>query len=338
MKKIYVAIIGGSGYGGGELLRLLLFHDNVEISFVTSRRNAGKFVYEVHPNLRNLTELKFVNKPIEEIADEVDLLFFATPNGVAMQEAPKIIGKTRIIDTSADFRLKNLEEFKHYYGKHECPELIEKFAYGLTEFNKETIKKARYIANPGCFATGALLAIIPLAKEGLLKNLVIDSKTGSSGSGADPSITTHHPERAMDFRAYNVLSHRHYLEIYQELKKFNTNVDFSFVPHSTPMIRGIFTTCYSFLDKKITKEELSDIYRKYYANEYFVRLVESPRCSIVAGTNFCDIGFACNENRVVVMSAIDNLVKGDAGQAIQNMNVMFNFDEKTGLEFPGMHP
>jgi len=341
MKKIKLSIIGGGGYVGGELLRFLLFHPKAEIVAITTKGNEGRLISEVHQNLKGLTNLKFTDKPIEEIAEISDVIFFATPHGVAMKEVPKIIkSNIKIIDLSADFRLKDLEEFEKYYGKHACPELIKKFVYGLTEFNRAEIKKTNYISCPGCFPTGALLALIPLAKENLLDKVVIDSKTGSSGSGSQPSFTTHHPERTNDFSAYEILTHRHFPEIYQEMKRFSQeDFDLCFVPHSAPFVRGIFTTCYIFTDRILNKESLSKVFKKYYDKEYFIRIVDnSPRCGVVAGTNFCNIGFACEKNKIVIVSAIDNLVKGAAGQAIQNMNLTFGLDEKMGLEFPGTHP
>lgn len=347
--KPKVAIIGASGYVGGELLRLLLGHDGLSVVKATSSGNAGKNVAEIHKNLKNLTDLKFSDEPAEDIAKSADLVFFALPHCTSMGIIPKIIGKTRIIDLSADYRLSNrlsnrlsdAGDFEKFYGaKHLSPELCGKFVCGLPEMNRAEIKKARNVAVPGCFPTGALLALLPLAKSNLISgNVVVDAKTGSSGSGKTPSEGTHHPERAQDFRAYSVFTHRHQPEIEQGLKAFNRKqFDLAFVTHSAPMVRGIFTTAYVFLDREISKQELEGIYRKCYEKEFFVRLVGQPRSNVVKGTNFCDIGLECSGKKVVVTSAIDNLVKGAAGGAVQCMNLMLGFKETKALEFPGFCP
>lgn len=343
MKKIKVSIIGGSGYGGSELLRILLFHPHVEIVRVVSRKHAGEPLFAVHPNLRNVTDLKFCSEEIEATAEASDVLFFSAPHLVSMNEIPRIVGRKNvrlIVDLSGDFRLKETSLFeKFYHAKHASPQLLGNFVYGLPEFAREEIARARCVASPGCFPTGALLALMPLAKEGLLKgDVIVDSKTGSSGSGADPSAGTHHPERAADFRAYKLFEHQHEPEIVQCLRSGGENkFHLTFVAHSAPMVRGIFTTAYARLDTSAGKIE--DIYRKRYGKEKFVRLVDgSPRCAVVAGTNYCDIAVAASDGRVVIMTAIDNLVKGGAGQAVQSMNIALGFDETTGLTFPGTHP
>lgn len=342
MKKIKASIVGGSGYGGSELLRFLLYHPNVEIISVTSRTHVGQKVCSVHKNLAKLTDLKFEEIDIEEIAKKSDVVFFAMPHGIAMDLIPKIIKKTKIIDLSGDFRLKNSKDYKEYYNfEHKFPNLLDKFVYGLTEINRNLIKKSDYVACPGCFPTGALLALIPLAKKGLLPDyIVIDSKTGSSGSGSTPSAATHHPARANNIKAYKILSHQHEPEIQQELKKINnSDLSISFVAHSVPTVRGIFTTVHFSSKKPIRNNDLREIFTSYYKDSFFVRIVDdSPENSFVCGTNFADIGIFAKGNKVIVMSAIDNLVKGAAGQAIQNMNLMFGLDEKTGLEFSGMNP
>ncbi len=339
--KPKVAIIGASGYVGGELLRLLLSHDGVDVIKATSSGNSGKNVSEVHRNLQGITDLRFSGEPVDEIAKSSDLMFFAMPHCTSMGIVPKIIGKVRIIDLSADYRLGSISDFEKFYGtKHLSPELCKKFVYGLPEMNRAEIKKSRNVAVPGCFPTGALLALMPLAKSNLLSgNVIIDAKTGSSGSGKTPSEGTHHPERAQDFKAYSIFSHRHQPEIEQGLKVFSRKeLDITFVTHSTPMVRGIFTTAYAFLDKAISRQELERIYRKYYEKEPFVRLVGQSRSNVVKGTNFCDIGLECSGNKVVITSAIDNLVKGAAGTAVQCMNLMLGFKETKALEFPGFYP
>ena len=347
--KPKVAIIGASGYVGGELLRLLLSHDGISIAKVTSSSNAGKQVAEVHRNLNGLTDLRFSDEPAEEIAESVDVVFFALPHCTSMQIIPRIIGnagikagiKARIIDMSADYRLDDVKEFEKFYGiRHASPGLLKKFACGLPEINREEIRKAKNVAVPGCFPTGTLLSLMPLAKSNLLNgNIIVDAKTGSSGSGKAPSEGTHHPERAQDFRAYNVFSHRHQPEIEQGLRQFSKKgFDLTFVTHSAPMVRGIFTTAYAFLEKDISREELENIYKKYYEKEFFVRLVRQARSNVVKGTNFCDISLECSGRKVVVTSAIDNLVKGAAGTAVQDMNLMLGLRETKALEFPGFYP
>ncbi len=338
--KPKVAIIGASGYVGGELLRLLLSHGQVSVTKVTSSSSCAKKVSDVHRNLHNLTDLQFSDEPVEQVAKEVDLMFFALPHCTSMDLVPKVIGKTMIVDLSADFRLEDPGVFEKFYGRHSSKDLLDKFVCGLPELNRAAIKKARNVSVPGCFPTGAILALLPLAKSGLLaSNVIIDSKTGSSGSGKTPSESTHHPERAQDFKAYNVFSHRHQPEIEQGLKsQGNSAFDITFVAHSAPMVRGIFTTAYAFLQSPITKPELKEIYGKYYGKEFFIRLVDQARSNVVKGTNFCDIGLDCSGKKVVITSAIDNLVRGAAGTAVQDMNIMLGIREKTGLEFPGFLP
>ncbi len=335
-----IAIIGASGYTGGELMRLLICHEGVDIVKATSRNYEGKNITDVHQNLLGFTDLKFANEPLEDMAKETDLMFFALPHSKAMGLVPKVYGKTRIIDLSADYRLKDSDDYDRSYTTHESPSLIDEFVYGLPEYNREKIRGAYNIANPGCFPTASLLALIPLAKENLLTgNVVIDAKTGSSGSGVNPSKVAHHPERACDFRAYKVLGHQHQPEILQELKRYNEGLfDQTFVTHSTPMIRGIFITAYVFPKKEISEEELKDIYEKYYEDEQFVRIVDQARCTVVKNTNFCDLSLHSDGRKLVITAAIDNLIKGASGTAIQNMNLMLEFDENTSLMYPGWYP
>ncbi len=339
---IKATIIGGSGYVGGELLRLLMFHPKVEIMGVTSLSHTGEKVSTIHQNLTNICNLSFKEENIGKLAKESDVIFMALPHGSSMAKIKKVnLNKTKVIDLGADFRLDDSYLFEKVYGvKHLLPNILKTAVYGLTEINKKKISCAQLVASPGCFPTGALLAIYPMAKAGLLSgNVVIDSKTGSSGSGIKPQEATHHPERASDFRAYNIFSHRHYWEIKQEIIKFGSNnLNVVFTTHSLPLVRGIFTTAYIFLEKTSNPNEIKKLYVKTYTGMPFIRLVESPRVAVVTGTNYCDIGIYVQDNKVIVTSAIDNLVKGAAGQAIQNMNIMFQIPETLGLEFPGMHP
>lgn len=346
---IKAAVIGGSGYTGGELIRLLLFHPEVNLISVTSRSHIGEKISDVHKNLFNICNLEFQKENIENLSQEADILFFALPHLESMKKIKRVnFKKTKVIDLSTDFRLKSDSLFQQVYGiKHSVPKLLPKVVYGLTEWHKIELEDANLVANPGCFPTGALLALLPLAKAGLLMgNVVIDSKTGSSGSGVKPSEKTHHPERAQDVSAYNIFNHRHYWEIEQEINNFlpseknnaTSDVDIIFTPHSVPIVRGLFTTVYVFLKNAANGPEIKKIYETAYADKPFIRLVDSAHCVVVAGTNYCDISVNVKDNKIIVTSAIDNLVKGAAGQAVQNMNIMFGFNETTGLSFPGTHP
>ncbi|RKX91544.1 MAG: N-acetyl-gamma-glutamyl-phosphate reductase [Spirochaetes bacterium] len=344
-RKINVGIIGATGYTGSELLRFLLFHPKVNINFVTSRRYAGSKIYEIHRFLRGVTELTFTDPEIENLPLDTDCIFLATPHGTSMSLVPliqKALPNAKIIDLSGDFRLLNPNIYKQYYGKdHKSPDLLSSFVYGLTELNREKIKKAKYIANPGCFATGILLAIFPLFKSGFVKREIsIVSVTGSSGSGESPKDVSHHPIRAKNFKSYKILCHQHLPEIERFLKDKILNYDYEigFIPQSGPFVRGIYTVATLYNDN-ISPEILRESYKTVYKNEKFIRIVEnSPEVASVYGTNYAEISFVYKNNFIVAMSAIDNLVKGASGQAIQNMNLMFGFEEMEGIEFPGMRP
>ena len=340
MDKIRVAIFGGSGYGGSELLRILLFHPNVELVFVTANEHAGKPVGEVHRNLNGLTSLNFVTAP--ESIDNVDCVFLALPHGQAMNIVPRLPGEIKAIDLSGDFRLRDQTAFeKHYKQPHTAMQTQAGFVYGLTETNREAVTTARLISNPGCFATATLLGLAPLvANDVLTGRVIVDAKTGSSGSGAKAAANTHHPQRMNSFYAYKPFTHQHVPEIEQELKHVGdwTN-ELIFMTHSLPVSRGIFASIYAESKRNVTEEELRTMFAEYYRDSFFIRLVNgSPDINWVKTTNFCDIGFAVRANHVVVFSAIDNLVKGAAGQAVQNMNLMFGLDEKTGLMLVGTNP
>lgn len=338
--KIKIAIFGGSGYGGSELLRILLFHPNAEIVLVTANESAGKLVSEVHKNLFGLTDLRFETAPEDISTLDADVAFFALPHGQAISLAPKLPKNVKIIDLSGDFRIDDAEIFQKFY-KLERSELQSEFVYGLSETNREKVKTADRIANPGCFATATLLALSPLVANDLINGkVIVDAKTGSSGSGVKPAPNTHHPQRMNSFYAYKPFTHQHVPEIEQCLRSVGSfENDLVFMTHSLPVSRGIFASCYAELKDEISTAELKEIFQDFYKDSFFVRLTDgSPDINWVKNTNFCDIALHVNGKQVVVFSAIDNLVKGAAGQAVQNMNLMFGLDEKTGLVFTGSNP
>ncbi len=341
--RLRVAIFGGSGYGGAELLRILLFHPHVEIGLVTANEHAGKAVGAVHKNLYGLTDLKFETAP-EDLStlENFDCVFFALPHGQAMAFAPQLPANVKAIDLSGDFRIRDADSFqKHYKQTHSAMDLQSEFVYGLTETNREQIRQARFIANPGCFATATLLGLAPLVANNLLNGrVIVDAKTGSSGSGAKAAANTHHPQRMNSFYAYKPFTHQHVPEIEQHLSSVGdwTN-ELIFMTHSLPVSRGIFASIYAETKSEMTQDEMKKVFEDFYKESFFVRLVEgSPDINWVKTTNFCDIAYAVRGKQIVVFSAIDNLVKGAAGQAVQNMNLMFGFDEKTALILMGSNP
>ena len=340
---IKAGIIGGAGYTGLELVRLLLMHPEVEISVVTSRRYKGKKISDVNPHLEPFIELEYEDVDTKEIADRTDIVFLAVPHGSAMDYVPQLRAReARVIDLSADYRLKKEEYERIYKRQHKDKDKEKrKSVYGLTELHPE-VADADLIANPGCYPTGAILAVAPLVKgnEGgsVVKQVVFDSKSGISGAGAEPSAKSHFPNLAENIVPYEVTAHRHVAEMRMEL-----SVKVSFTPHVIPSIRGILTTAHVFIEENeaITQDEIEETYKRFYEGKRFIRLRKGlPSLSSVRGTNFCDIGFKIEEksDRIVVISAIDNLVKGGSGQAIQNMNLMFGLDEREGLWFPGLVP
>jgi [amino group carrier protein]-6-phospho-L-2-aminoadipate/5-phospho-L-glutamate reductase len=343
-KKIRVGIFGGSGYGGAELLRILLLHPSVEIALVTANEHAGKAVGEVHKNLYGLTPLRFTRAPedLESLSD-LDFLFLALPHGQAMEVVPRLPPSVKLIDMSGDFRLQDSALFAEHYGReHTAMQEQAGFVYGLTETNRERIREARRISNPGCFATATLLGLAPLVAAGSLASgrVVVDAKTGSSGSGAKAAANTHHPQRMNSFYAYKPFTHQHVPEIEQELRSVGDwSSELLFMTHSLPVARGIFASIYVETRKVVTSGEARDLFAEFYRNSFFIRLVEgSPDINWVKTTNFCDIGFAARGSNLVVFTALDNLVKGAAGQAVQNMNLMAGLDEKTGLLLMGSNP
>ncbi|MEA2033384.1 MAG: N-acetyl-gamma-glutamyl-phosphate reductase [Euryarchaeota archaeon] len=339
---IKAGIIGGAGYTGLELVRLLLMHPGVEISVVTSRRYKGKKISDVNPHLEPFIELEYEDVDTKEIADRADIVFLAVPHGSAMDYVPQLRAReARVIDLSADYRLKKDEYERIYKRQHKDKDKEKrKSVYGLTELHPE-VADGDLIANPGCYPTGAILAVAPLVKGneggGRVKQVVFDSKSGISGAGAEPSAKSHFPNLAENIIPYEVTAHRHVAEMRMEL-----SVKVSFTPHVIPSIRGILTTAHVFIEEtEPYRDKIEEIYKRFYEGKRFIRLRKGlPSLSFVRGTNFCDIGFKKEEksDRIVVISAIDNLVKGGSGQAIQNMNLMFGMDEREGLWFPGLVP
>jgi N-acetyl-gamma-glutamyl-phosphate reductase common form len=341
--KIKIAIFGGSGYGGSELLRILLQHPNADIRLVTANEQAGKLVGDVHRNLYGLTDLVFQKGPddLSSLTD-LDCVFLALPHGQAMDVVPRLPANVKAIDLSGDFRLTDKDIFTQHYGReHTAMQAQGEFVYGLTETNREAVKAARFIANPGCFATATLLGLAPLVAENLIEGrVIVDAKTGSSGSGAKAAANTHHPQRMNSFYAYKPFTHQHVPEIEQELQHIGRwSSELVFITHSLPVARGIFSSIYVETKSELDEGRVRSIFEEFYRESFFVRLVKgSPDINWVKTTNFCDLGFAVRGQQLVVFSALDNLVKGAAGQAVQNMNLMFGLDEKTGLMLMGTNP
>ncbi|MFI5345722.1 MAG: N-acetyl-gamma-glutamyl-phosphate reductase [Elusimicrobiota bacterium] len=343
MKKIRVGIEGGAGFAGGELIRLLLGHPKVEIAAATSATFPGQPVFLAHPNLRGRTDLSFTRKL--DYA-KLDFLFLAGGHGDAMGNVPAIIAETgprlRIIDLSGDFRLRDAELYPRWYTRtHKAPALLKKFAYGLVELNRAEIAKSRWVANPGCFATATALALGPLAKGKIAGTVSVTAVTGSSGSGASPSVITHHPTRHANLRAYKPFVHQHVPEVQQILDRLSggSALKLSLIPISGPFARGIYAVCQVDLPKGWTEKKVMDLYRDAYKGCTFVRLVtEPPSLNAVNGSNHCDVFVTVSEGRIGVIAAIDNLVKGASGQAVQNLNVMMGWNESEGLAFAGHYP
>ena len=349
MERITASIVGGSGYAGGELVRLLLEHPHVQIQQVTSARQAGKFVRSMHPNLRGRTDLTFT--PMEAL-EPVDVLFLCTPHGVTMGKIDQFLDKANIIiDLSADFRLRNPADYPMWYGHaHAKPELLGEFVYGMPELHRDAIRDARYIASPGCNATAAILGLYPLAKAGVLDPqmpVVIESKTGSSGAGGESGLASHHPERSGVIRSFKPTGHRHSAEVIQELTVDGRAQPIAMSVTSVEAVRGILTTSHAFLKEPLEDKDLWKIFRGAYKGEPFMRIVKeasgihrNPEPKILTGSNYCDVGFERDphSDRVVVLAAIDNLMKGAAGQAVHSMNIRCGFPETAALEFAGLHP
>ncbi len=341
---IKVGIVGGTGYTGVELLRLLALHPDVTLQVITSRADAGTRVDQMFPSLRGLVNLLFVH-PDEANLESCDLVFFATPNGIAMQQARTLLDAgVKVIDLAADFRIKDIAAWEKWYGMtHACPDLVEEAVYGLPEINRERIKNARLIANPGCYPTAVQLGFLPLLEAGVVdtSSLIADAKSGVSGAGRKAEIPALFAEAGDNFKAYGVAGHRHLPEIRQGLAGVSgKEVGLTFVPHLTPLIRGIHATLYGRLTKEV---DLQALFEARYADEPFVDVMPSgsqPETRTVRGSNNCRIAVYRPQggDTVVVLSVIDNLVKGAAGQAVQNMNIMFDFSEKTALNIVPLLP
>ncbi len=349
MTRLKAAIIGGSGYGGGEMIRRLLGHREVELCRVSSLDFVGEPVAAAHPNLEGQTTLRFEELPPEEAARGMDVVLLGLPHKVSAQVVPKLLPQgVKIVDMSGDFRLRDVAAYAKYYGKtHPCPELIEQFVYGLPELNREKIRSARAVASPGCFATTIELGVLPLARAGLLDGPIDTvALTGSSGSGVVPQAGTHHPVRSGNIKTYKTLNHQHTPEIFETLRAAGaTNLDVRFVPISAPLSRGIFVTTFVRVPASVSPEQLHELYRDAFADEPFVRVPASrlPEVVAVAGSNHAEVGIVVGpvegDRRVVTcFSVSDNLIKGGAGQAIQNMNLVLGLDERLGLEDPGSYP
>jgi N-acetyl-gamma-glutamyl-phosphate reductase len=345
---IKVGIIGSTGYAGQELVRILLQHKKANIIWYGSKSYIDKKYYEVYQNMFHLVSDTCMDDNLEELAQEADLIFTATPQGyLASLLNKKILSHTKVIDLSADYRIKDVAVYSDWYDiEHKSPEFIKEAVYGLPELNREAIKNARLIANPGCYPTCSILTIAPLIKEGIIdpSSIIIDAKSGTSGAGRGAKVSNLYCEVNENIKAYGVTSHRHTPEIEQELGILaGQEIRLNFTPHLVPMNRGILVTAYASLTKAVTYEEVKGIYQQYYGREHFIRLLDNgvcPETRWVEGSNYVDINFTIDQRtkRIIMMGAIDNLVKGAAGQAVQNMNIMFGLEEKEGLELIPMFP
>lgn len=345
---IKVGIIGATGYAGSELVRILLGHKDVEIKWYGSRSYIDKKYASIYQNFFQLVDANCMDDNMEVLADQVDVIFTATPQGLcASLVNEEILSKVKIIDLSADFRIKDVKVYEEWYKlEHKSPQFIEEAVYGLCEINREDVKKARLVANPGCYTTCSILTCYPLVKEGIIdpNTIIVDAKSGTSGAGRGAKVDNLFCEVNENMKAYGVATHRHTPEIEEQLGyACGEKITINFTPHLVPMNRGILATAYASLKKDVTYEEVKAIYDKYYADEKFVRVLEKdvcPQTKWVEGSNYVDVNFKIDPrtNRIIMMGAIDNLVKGAAGQAVQNMNLMFGLKEREGLELVPMFP
>jgi len=346
MQEFNVAILGASGYTGGELIRILVNHPNVKISYITAEKHAGKMVSEVFPHLKGILDLKLEKLDPKKVPDDIDIVFAALPHGASAEVIHEIYKrKIKIIDLGADFRL-NEGNYRKWYGDHPCSDMLEDAVYGISELNKEQIAESNLIANPGCYPTASILPLAPLLKENIVdeSSIIIDSKSGVSGAGRSPSLDLHFCEVSEGFKAYKVAEHRHSPEIEQHLSEYSKkDVNIIFTPHLIPIDRGIFSTIYVKTDKEYTTSELLQKLKDFYKNSHFIRIYDEgqfPNISYIRGSNFCDIGIKSipEKKSAVIVSVIDNLVKGAAGQAVQNMNIMMDLPETTGLNLNPVYP
>lgn len=343
---IKAAVLGATGYAGIELVRLLSMHPQTEIKILGSQSFDGQRISEVYPNFKGILEKECEKTDIDKVA-ECDVAFTALPHGASKEVIPEIIKRgVKVIDLSGDFRYDDVSVYEKWYGqKHSSPELLKESVYGMPELYRDKIKNARLIGNPGCYTTCSILGTVPLLKSGVgnSENIIVDAKSGVTGAGRGLSQQVHFCECTENMKAYKVATHRHTSEIEQELSHAaGRDVMISFTPHLIPVKRGILATIYVNLNKKCTTEELTQLYKEFYKDEFFVRVKDAgvlPETKHVAGSNFVDIGIVADERlqRAVVVSALDNIFKGAAGQAVQNMNIMFGLDEKTGIANPGFY-
>ncbi len=345
---IKVGIIGATGYAGGELVRLLLGHKEAEIKWYGSRSYVDQKYAKVYQNMFQLVDDRCLDDNMEEMAKQVDVIFTATPQGLcASLVNDDILNKVKVIDLSADFRIKDAAVYEEWYGiEHKAKQYLDEAVYGLCEINREAVKKARLVANPGCYPTCSILSIYPLLKEGLIdpSTVIIDAKSGTSGAGRGAKVDNLFCEVNENIKAYGVATHRHTPEIEQELSlAAGEPVTISFTPHLVPMQRGILVTAYASLKREVTWEEVKAVYDRYYDKERFVRVLDQdvcPQTRWVEGSNYVDVGFKIDPRtkRIIMMGAMDNLVKGAAGQAVQNMNLVFGLDEAEGLRMAPLFP
>ncbi|MEM4575929.1 MAG: N-acetyl-gamma-glutamyl-phosphate reductase [Candidatus Nezhaarchaeales archaeon] len=351
MKK-RVGIVGASGFVGGELLRLLLHHPNVEVTVATSTKYAGEYVFRVHANLRKITDLVFTPPDFKRLTENCDVVFLAVPHKQSAKLTAQLVETgIKVIDLSADFRFRDPQLYEKWYNwRHPVPELLKEAVYGLPELHREEIRRTRIVACPGCMSTASILALAPLVKSDAVdvEHIVVDVKIGSSGAGTSPSQATMHAERFGVVRPYAPVGHRHTGEIEQELSLLARRpVRAAMSAHAVNIVRGILATCHVYINRELKLVDLWKMYREMYAKEPFIRIVKDkkgiyrlPDPKVVIGTNFCDVGFEIDPhiNRIVALGAIDNLMKGAAGQAVQCFNILIGVDERTGLDFCGFHP
>ena len=346
MTKVFIC--GGSGYTGGELLRILSLHPGITIAGVTSEKSAGKSVTQLFPHLLNYSHLVYEPLNREEIVRKADLFFMALPHGASQEAVDFFLNKGKtVIDLSADYRIRNVVQYERWYNvSHRFPATLKKAVYGLPEIYRSRIKKAKLIANPGCYPTGALLGLLPALKKRLIdpSSIIIDSKSGTSGAGRTPAMATAYCEVNEGFKAYSVGTHRHTPEIEQEISALiGKQVPIDFTPHLLPVDRGILTSIYTRFTKKLQIDEVLKVYRNAYRKEPFVRVLPPgslPNLKNVRGTNYCDVGLAINArtNALIIITVIDNLVKGASGQAVQNMNLILGYQEKTAIDAMALFP